>query len=251
VKVVMTGEGGDELFWGYERYQNLLGLNQTGSGYPSFFSRPENIFYLNYIKPILRRLRLAYFKTGRNLPGSYLDYVAIDSDFCEKKEIYDHLATRSPSEKKMPPSFFDEKFYLPDNLLKKTDFATMSYSIEGRVPFLDREVYKFAKNLAPSEKFASGLGKKIVTDYLASNLPKELIFRKKEGFSLNPQIYIFKNHKAEIKEAIKYILSLNLGFISERALGRALQDKAYFEFILRKFPQTVFSWLAFYKVCGK
>jgi len=254
VKVVMTGEGGDELFWGYERYQNLLGLNKAGGDYPSFFSRPDNIFYLNYIKPILRRLRLAYFGAGRNLPGTYLDYVAIDSDFCEKKEIYDHLATEPwqlPSEEKMPPSFFDEKYYLPDNLLKKTDFATMSYSIEGRVPFLDREVYKFAKNLAPDQKLAGGIGKKLLKECLASNLPQELIFRRKEGFSLSPQIYIFKNHKAEIKEAIKYILSLKFNFISERALLRALQDEAYFEFILSKFPQTVFSWLAFYKVLSR
>ena len=250
VKVVMTGEGGDELFWGYERYRNLLGLDRAGNGYPSFFSRPENIFYLNYIKPVLRRLRLAYFKAGSNLPGSYLDYVAIDSDFGNKSEVYKHFA-ESAKTKNLPPSFFDEKFYLPDNLLKKTDFATMSYSIEGRVPFLDREVYKFAKNLAPSEKFASGLGKKIVKDYLASNLPKELIFRKKEGFSLNPQVYTFKNHKTEIKEAIKYILSLKFGFISEKALSRALRDEAYFEFISRKFPQTVFSWLAFYKVLSR
>lgn len=250
VKAVMTGEGGDELFWGYERYQNLLGFNQPGSGYPRFFSRPENIFYLNYIKPLLRRLRLLYFSAKEDLLGSYLDHAAIDSDFGDREAVYKYFA-ESAKTKNLPPSFFDEKFYLPDNLLKKTDFATMSYSVEGRVPFLDREVYKFAKNLAPGEKLAAGLGKKIIKEYLASNLPKELIFRDKEGFSLNPRIYIFKNHKAEIKEAIKYILSFKFNFISERALSRALSDGAYFEFISRKFPQTVFSWLAFYKVLGR
>ena len=255
VKVVLTGEGADELFLGYERHRNLLGLSKIGNFFPNFFKFPERDFYLQYLKPIFRRVRLLYFYTKKDLLGAYLENASIDSDFGDKKNVYKYFSERARKERNCDESFFDQKFYLPDNLLKKTDFATMSHSIEGRVPFLDKEVYQFSKNLDKKYKLQNGSppdgGKKIIKDYLASNIPPELIFRKKEGFSLDPRIYIFKNREQEIKEAIKFMLDLDIVSVSQKALFRALNDSVYLKFILNKFPQTAFSWLAFYKTLNK
>ena len=241
VKVVMTGEGGDELFLGYERYQKMKGLYFPGAG---LLRRPESVLYLRYLRPLFRRLR------SGNLLSFYLENAAIDSDFADRLAVKKHLAERFSNDKQLI-NLFDEKLYLPNDLLYKTDFATMSYSIEGRVPILDKEVYAYARNLPMEEKLSGGIGKKIIKDYLAKNLPPELIFRQKEGFSLPLREYLFKNHEAEIKEALRYLLENKINSLSRPACARALKDQSYFALLKDKFPAVLFAALAFYKVTKK
>lgn len=253
VKVVMTGEGGDELFWGYERYQKLFGLIKIFAGRSSSildYQRSESRFYLRYVRPILRRLRLLDARRRGDLLAAYLDLAVAGGDFTNRgpiaKFLADNLTAAGPE-----VSLIDRKFYLPDNLLYKTDFATMSYSVEGRVPILDKEVYGFARRLAPEEKWRWVVGKKIVKDYLAQNLPPELIFRKKEGFSLPLAEYLFKGHQPEIKEAIQALLDWKIDGLSPGALNRMREDADYLGLIQTKFPTVLFSILAFYKVVSK
>lgn len=253
VKVVLTGEGGDELFLGYQRYNIIkeLSVILRPNSFITFLDKlrqPHFKAYLRYLRPLLRRLRLYYNKRHRkDLLGTYFDVFAIDSDMGNRLSVQKYLGEKFAGEK-ADMAFFDEKLYLPNDLLYKTDFATMNYSIEGRVPILDRSVYAFVKNLHVDEKLSDGISKKIVKDYLAKNLPPELVFRQKEGFSLPLRPYLFKNHEQEIKEAISYLLDKKIDGLSSKVLARALKDKSYFELLREKFSSVLFSALVFYKV---
>ena len=79
-------------------------------------------------------------------------------------------------------ALFDLDHYLPDNLLFKMDIASMSSSLEVRVPFLDHEFVEYALNLENEYKIKEGKQKYLLKKSLEKHLPKELIYRKKWGF---------------------------------------------------------------------
>ncbi|MDP3901945.1 MAG: asparagine synthase (glutamine-hydrolyzing) [bacterium] len=255
VKVVMTGEGGDELFWGYPRHQNLVGASNILS--PNKFieqldnhRQPASQTYLNYLRPLLRRWRYYDMKRRGDLVGLYLELTNLTSDFASRSQLQNYFCGRLTNTKP-DVSLLDKMFYLPDDLLYKNDFATMNYGIEGRVPILDREAYSFANNLDPHFKIENAIGKKIVKDYLSANLPPELIFRSKEGFSVPLQQFLFRLHKQDIKDSISYLLDCRVNFIDRLALAKMLKDENYFNLISRKFPALLFVILTFYKVTKK
>lgn len=129
VKVVLTGEGADELFLGYDKYW---------------------------------KFQWRFFQ-NRDIRDAYNMFKRVAGD----------------------PAFYDRTMYLPDDLLYKTDFATMAYSVEGRVPFLDRGVWAFARSLSASQK----MRKQPIKKYLLQHLPADLIMRKKEGFSIPSSLF--------------------------------------------------------------
>lgn len=256
VKVVITGEGGDELFLGYDRYRFLSGLSKADSAgafgtFLDFFRMPQSKIYLKFLRPILRRGRLLRSRFSRNLLLGYLENAAIDGDFASRLPLDKYFADRLSGSKIPNPNFFDQNFYLPDDLLLKTDCATMAFSLEGRVPILDREVFAFANRLPMSEKLNNGVGKKIIKDYLAKNLPQELVFRKKEGFSLPMASYLYEGHGEEIKASIKFLEDLNSGIFPNRLLKKMRTDFSYLNLIQKRFPTLIFAILAFQKTVQK
>ncbi|MDP2696274.1 MAG: asparagine synthase (glutamine-hydrolyzing) [bacterium] len=255
VKVVMAGEGGDELFWGYDRHQSLMGANNILE--PSKFvewlnnrRQPTSDLYLRYLRPILRRLRHSGLKRRGDFLGLYLELTNLSNDFVSRIELHRYFERRLNGVKPEVGSF-DRMFYLPDDLLYKNDFATMANTIEGRVPILDKEVYAFTNGLATEYKLSNGVSKKIVKDYLAASLPPELILRSKEGFSIPIEPFILKHHKKDIEEGIAYLLDCHIEYIDRRVLSKLLSDENYFVLISKKFPSLLFMILVFYKTTSK
>ena len=199
----------------------------------------------------MRRGRLLRSRFSRNLLLGYLENAAIDGDFASRLPLDKYFADRLSGSKIPNPNFFDQNFYLPDDLLLKTDCATMAFSLEGRVPILDREVFAFANRLPMSEKLNNGVGKKIIKDYLAKNLPQELVFRKKEGFSLPMASYLYEGHGEEIKASIKFLEDLNSGIFPNRLLKKMRTDFSYLNLIQKRFPTLIFAILAFQKTVQK
>ncbi len=256
VKVVLTGEGGDELFWGYPRYQMLEPLSKSyGPDWwlktADYFRKPDSEFYQKYIRPLARRKRLFYLsKIKRDLLGTYLESAAIDPDVLSRIEL--HKTLKNLSGERPDIAFFDRNFYLPNDLLYKTDFATMAYSIEGRVPFLDKEVFAFAKSLPPEWKFKNGVGKRIIKEYLAKNLPPELIFRKKEGFSVPLNFYKSTGYEADLRQAVSYVRDVFDDLSLPNPVFRRLaKDAGYFRLFQNKFRHFLFAALVFYKTTSR
>ena len=113
----------------------------------------------------------------------------------------------------------DINTYLPDNILTKLDRSTMMVSLEGRVPFLDYKFMEFSATIHSNLKLKNFQPKYILKKSLVGTLPKEIIYRKKQGFSFPLEIYIrnelkdlIKNNLLEKGELHRYV---NKGYVSK------------------------------------
>jgi len=210
VKVVLSGDGGDELFCGYNRYhytakvwsklQKLpLFLRKFMSDLllsvsPSSWDKFAQVVHLNKKVPNLGN---KVQKGAQVLKASSIHelYTRILSNW----DVDEHLVKESSSnqlpllsdtrdleqlndlEKMM---LWDMQSYLMDGVLVKTDRATMACSLEGRVPLLDYRIAEFSAKLPIDIKLKDGKGKWLLRKVLYRYVPKELIERPKKGFSL-------------------------------------------------------------------
>lgn len=163
VRVVLAGEGGDELFAGYPRYRQLLRILAT----PRSFRR------------------IAASVMGRVRAGEKLQILGEISTAHDLASMYgalmggDHPIPLA-GDPALWMSIHDLENYLPDDLLVKTDRATMSFGLEARAPFLDPRIVEFALSLPPELR----QGKAVLRRLLGRKLPPQLLNRPKQGFRL-------------------------------------------------------------------
>lgn len=190
VTVILSGDGGDELFHGYGAYNWAKRLNypliksfrKPIAGILSMQSdrnkRVAEIFRYqdkNYIKSHI-------FSQEQFLFSSYeLENLLIDNDI---NHIDEGIISPRELTKAEEQSIFDMKYYLKDDLLTKVDRASMRYAIEVRVPFLDHNVVEFAINLHHNLKIKNGEQKYLLKQLLYDYVPKEYFDRPKWGFSI-------------------------------------------------------------------
>ena len=153
VKVILSGEGGDELFAGYGRYRAAM--------------RPW---------PFAKAMRRSSSFEGLGVlrdegKGWRAGYAAAE-------------AAQRPGNRLQRAQALDCADWLPNDLLVKLDRMLMANGIEGRVPFLDAEVARFAYNLPDRLKLAKGQGKAALRQWLAGVLPEAKPFSPKRGFTV-------------------------------------------------------------------
>lgn len=199
VTVVLTGDGGDEVFAGYERY--IVEAQRR------VYSRIPRIFRKNVMSPVSRALpRNAYGKNFiRNISlddaARYVDY---NSYFNEEKKRYlfssdmlgsigDYNSSSRIEEYFYAPAstnhlnrlmYFDSKVYLPGDVLAKVDRMSMANSLETRAPLLDHKLIEFAQRIPPSLKLKGLETKYILKKAVEGIIPQEIIYRKKQGFDV-------------------------------------------------------------------
>ena len=192
VTVVLTGDGGDELFGGYHRYrsyvESLKGKKIDSEILGKLFRRTG----LDGILPevILRR----YVHTGLD---HYIPYIHMsdkgDVESYRKKwgigkdyDVWWHL--RKYYRRELPPitraRYLDFKTYLPGDILTKVDRVSMANSLEARVPFLGRRLMEFAFSLSEEECCSADMLKRILKKSYEDVIPKELLYREKKGFAV-------------------------------------------------------------------
>jgi asparagine synthase (glutamine-hydrolysing) len=197
VKVVLCGDGGDELFGGYSRYgkaskfQNIARLSNflpkgTGSilnlenkyfrslGNDSFASIYQKTFEIMEPKAVNGLLRVEGFE------DIYYDYFQSYSDEYDAEGGSDIL-------NKM--AYIDVYTRLSESFLTKTDRMTMANSIESRVPLLSRELMELGLRVDGSLKRKNGQSKYILRKVLEKHLPYDLVNRKKQGFYVPVEDY--------------------------------------------------------------
>ncbi len=228
VKVVLTGDGGDELFGGYNRYIyankywkyfNLLNpkiINFLLRNFIKFL--PNNnyeilskVFGVNLNRYSLDKInsKLSKIKDERTYYNSLTkewtsddNLINFNIDFNNdelKNKIFDDK-TYTFEEKMMIADFFH---YLPDDILCKVDRSTMFNSLESRAPFLNKELIELSFNLPLKFKLDQGNSKIILKKILSKFLPDELITQKKIGFG----VPIGELMKTDLKNWTKEILS--------------------------------------------
>ena len=210
VKVCLSGDAGDEVFGGYNRYfqaQRIANfpkiLKKTLPKLLSLIPRRniENIYQtfkpilpkslkssnpINHYDKILSILSLdseweIYNKlitTGPSI-NSYLNSY---KNYSSKEDIFNFLPNNSSFAKRM--MLTDTKTYLSGDILCKVDRASMANSLETRVPFLDRELFNFIWSCSDDLKINNGNGKYILKKVLDKYVPKKLIDRPKMGFGI-------------------------------------------------------------------
>lgn len=154
LKVVLSGEGGDEMFAGYRRYQKVRLPWFLGGG-------------KNRTKGFVDRLKVGSY----HLEDWRDAYGALEKDLKEQGMSKLDLAQR-----------LDQMTWLPNDLLVKLDRCLMAHGLEGRTPFLDPEVGAFCASLPEKARVQGRYGKWIVRAWLAKNLPESAPFAKKRGF---------------------------------------------------------------------
>jgi asparagine synthase (glutamine-hydrolysing) len=199
VKVVLTGEGSDELFAGYQRYQHYLFNRKWADRYkivPASFRKSiqEQLTTSSILSADLRR-RLQHTFLGRNASVESLQldnfYGAFSAS--ERKQLLGTHETKSAYASYLAywdsrngsvlsqMLYADQKTYLVE-LLMKQDQMSMAASIESRVPFLDHPFVEFAARVPHGMKIRNGKGKYIIKKAVEDLLPSDIIYRRKMGF---------------------------------------------------------------------
>ena len=205
VTVALSGDGGDELFGGYETYvanqaagiyNYLPGLVRQGLIAPlanALPPRPEKKGLINKMKR---------FVEGASLPEEmgHARWRIFASDLLRENlftpdayrtitrpagahitELFERAGPRSPLAQSL---YVDVKSYLSDNCLVKVDRMSMANSLEARVPMLDRELVELAFQAPDQLKIHQGKTKILLKKIAAQRIPENCVYRQKEGFSI-------------------------------------------------------------------
>lgn len=218
VKVALTGDGGDELFAGYERYRALsfsrwidrvagpiLG-NRFVQGLPasnrrrSFIRRLQRFGealnqplarrYMNWIQIFPERLRHDLYT------ADFLAQLPDEDPFEFFEAAWENLAPRDLITR---ASLADLVTYLPCDLMTKVDIASMAHGLECRQPLLDFRIIEFAAALQVRHKFRRGVGKRLLRETFEDVLPRQIWTRKKMGFGV-PLGSWFQNELRELTQ---------------------------------------------------
>lgn len=192
VTVTLSGEGGDELFMGYGSYIWAKRLDN-----------PFIKYNKRLIQYILKSLSDNKYKRAANLfdkvsddiiqqhifsqeqyyfSNSELNKLLVQDSFNTQLYYLDNYSRELNALEKQ--AMFDLKYYLPGDLLTKVDRASMHYSLETRVPYLDHRLVELALNISPELKYKNGVTKYILKEILYQYLPKDLFNRPKQGFAI-------------------------------------------------------------------
>jgi asparagine synthase (glutamine-hydrolysing) len=202
VKVVLSGEGGDEAFGGYQNYRNLLllekgkkaipPLNGVMAGVLKTFGKMQGFHRARKYAPLLNKSLSDYYLSRVSTPFSYFNRnknILYTSDFRQavdtnhRNGLIDDLFLRVKEQDVLNQMLYvDTKTWLPDDLLVKADKITMANSLELRVPLLDHVVLEFAASLPPEYKVRGLHTKRILKKAFEKHVPEQILKRKKTGF---------------------------------------------------------------------
>ena len=184
--VALMGDGGDEIFAGYEKYR-LLAIREKLKKFPV----PVRRFIACIPLKKETRRRLKRFLTSDDV-NAYLSYISsFDSE--ERRQLlpqlrprkYEQLLRSFLSEDILQGAFlFDIKTLLPDDYLMKVDKTTMASAVEARVPYLDHELVELAMRIPPELKLRGLKTKAFFRKVVKKKLPKRIVRRKKHGFNV-------------------------------------------------------------------
>ncbi|MEA3346548.1 MAG: asparagine synthase (glutamine-hydrolyzing) [Candidatus Auribacterota bacterium] len=235
VKVVLAGEGADELFGGYERtmfMKYVWSLSQLSPAIakmvPSLIGLvPSSVLdkMFKYSSSLGSRgvdRLLSFCRNIQNIGESYLDVAAV-FNHNEKKQLYGSKMQNQLREENIADtinkeffrskiknsgelfnrlSYFELKTRLPNDLLAKVDTMTMAHSVEGRVPFLDHKLVELAFSIPPDLKIKYAREKYVLRKAVLRYLPREIARRKKDHFFVPIHLWLQNELRATVERIL-------------------------------------------------
>ncbi len=206
VKVVLSGEGSDELFGGYNIYLEPFaraklawvpkGLIDLG------ISLPFEFFGKNYLRRVSKKLEDWYIGNASIFKEDEIGslWKGKRENLLSLKPLYKHVSSLSDSVKMQ---YIDIHTWLVGDILAKADKMTMAHSLELRVPFLDIEVANLAETLPDKFKWNNGVTKYLLREAFKKAIPESTRKRKKLGFPTPIRDWLTKDSKDVYEEILQ------------------------------------------------
>ena len=241
VTVVLSGDGGDELFAGYTRYAidrkrgSFERLPQTVRGgllLPLSENLPDGFWGKNYL-----------YNASLGAVDRYIDSVSHFNDLRKKKlysqelraklngnsergsetfrRIAESAATGSRIDKLL---YLDSKTYLPGDILTKVDRMSMAASLEARAPLLDHKLIDFVMRIPPELKLKNLETKYIFKKALEGIVPPEILYREKQGFGVPINEWINSNLRERIRAELQEKRTLERGYFEAEYIKTLLRE---------------------------
>lgn len=238
VTVVLTGDGGDELFGGYDRY---------------LVDHKRQVF--ERIPGFLRNLML---RASRAIPRAmygknFLRNAALDSDsrYVDSISYFDQDAKRDllsldvrrwlagrdsadafrrllgvprSSERLDHLLYLDSKTYLPGDILTKVDRMSMAHSVEAREPLLDHKLIEFVQTIPASLKLRGSVGKHILKTAVRGLIPDEIINRQKQGFGVPIRRWFNNELRELLYDTLTDGRTRQRGYFNQRVVDEILDE---------------------------
>jgi len=242
VTVALSGDGGDELYAGYDRYEINLG-KRAFEWIPAWIGRayrnhiyahlPHSMLGRKFVYNVSLRTRDRYIDSISHLPPDLRERSIFSTEFLEfaasrpsPAELFRNYYDQAPADDELSRmQYLDTKTYLTADVLTKVDRMSMATSLEVRCPLLDHEVVEWSASLAPEWKLRMGQSKYALKK-LAERLgvPTRAIHRPKQGFAV-PLVHWFRK---ELKSGIGQILleprSLSRGYLNPPGVRVMLEE---------------------------
>lgn len=213
VTVALSGDGGDELFAGYNRYFHAPAIWSRLDRFPTSARRAAGTVIASFPPATVDSMvalagpfaprelsagrageklqKLARVISAADVTAYHDNLLAVTADAKSALSIAPaprNLASQDVTKKHRDfasrAMLVDTANYLPDDVLTKVDRASMAVSLEMRTPFLSRDLFTLAWSLPMNFKAGSGQGKRILRDLLYEMVPRQLVDRPKSGFSI-------------------------------------------------------------------
>ncbi len=248
VKVLLSGEGGDEAFAGYSNYRNLLWLERikrslsplNGSVSRGLFAADSLFHVSRFAKyaPLMKAIFPDYYLSrtsnpyryaGNGLGTLYSDDFARSIDrehtFEPVRRLQDSVRGQNMLDAML---YIDTKTWLPDDLLIKADKMTMANSVELRVPLLDHKILEFAASLPSNFKVRGFTTKYLAKKTLKQRVPKTILNRRKAGFPVPYESWLRKELRGWVREVLSDKRTINRGYFVMPAVQALLaRDEAH------------------------
>ena len=231
VTVVLNGDGGDELFAGYPRYQFAQAGPVATQGIPSAIRRglARRVARISPRWRGTERMRRGLERLAEPVTSAYFNRICYFST-AEKELLYQddfHETVCAHDSYDLMLSWFgeakaatlldqllavDTRSYLPDDLLVKVDRATMAHGLEARSPFLDHKLVEFAAALPDRLKVRAGMSKYLLKTAMRGVLPDRIIDRQKQGFGVPIDRWFREDCREFVRDTLLSSRSLARGY---------------------------------------
>jgi asparagine synthase (glutamine-hydrolysing) len=239
VTVALSGDGGDELFAGYERYlvdesrakfERVPRFIRRGMMLPLSRVLPPGAYGKNFLRNVALDAderyvdSLSYFneEKKRGLLSTEFLRAIISRDSSEEfRRIYAAPASKKRIDHLL---YLDSKTYLPGDIMTKVDRMSMAHSLEAREPLLDHKLIEFAAQIPASLKLRGAETKSILKRAVRGLIPDEIIDRKKQGFGVPIQEWFKKDLREMLMDTLTGTRAQQRGYFNHGAVEAILDE---------------------------